>query len=68
MFHGERTDGTDLGTRQKAMLHEALTLAHGQVGRVLKQRALMARLGIAADQLVEGASVDLLRRRTADAE
>jgi predicted adenylyl cyclase CyaB len=30
-------------------------------------RALMARLGIAADQLVEGAYVDLLRRHTTDA-
>jgi predicted adenylyl cyclase CyaB len=90
-------------------LREALTLAYGQVGRVVKQRtlylvgrtrvhldrvdqlgdlmelevvladgesedagvrdarALMARLGIAADRLVEGAYVDLLRERTADA-
>ena len=90
-------------------LREALTLAHGQAGRVRKQRtlflvgrtrvhldrveglghlmelevvladgdsaddgaceaqALMARLGIEAGRLVEGAYVDLLRERAAQA-
>ena len=90
-------------TSQVASLRESLTLAYGQVGRVLKQRtlflvgrtrvhldrvqglgdflelevvlrddessetgvaeahALMAQLGVGADQLVERAYVDLLR-------